>query len=142
MRLVIALAFFLTVTQAADASSAVAGHWKGQGHILANWTTKHELAVDLTVTTEGAVSGTVGDARIESGRVESGFVVKVLLQGPLLRDDGVVRKEFQFHLAPGATGLTGFGASDGDKSWPGASRASRLRSTKVQVTRLVLEPVR
>ena len=140
MRSLIAVAFFLVVAQAADSGSAVAGHWKGQGHIVANWTTQHELVVDLLVTPEGAVSGTVGDAQVVSSRVESAFVVKVSLQGPILRGDGVVRKEFQLHLTPSAAGLTGFGASDGNKSWPGASRASRLQGAKVQVTRLVLEP--
>jgi len=142
MRLVIALALFMTVSQAADSSSTVAGHWKGQGHILANWTTQHELAVDLLVTPEGVVSGTLGDAQIVSGRIGSGSVVMMRLQGQLLRSDGVVRKEFQLHLTPSAARLTGFGASDGNKSWPSASRASRQRSAKVQVTRLVLEPVR
>jgi hypothetical protein len=142
MKLVIAFALFLTLSQAADSISAVAGHWRGQGQIVNNWTTRHELAVDLLVTPEGVVSGTIGDAQIASGRVESGFVVKVRLQGPLLRDDGVVRKEFQLHLIPSTATLIGFGASDGNKSWPGASRASRLRTTKVQVTKLVLGPVR
>jgi hypothetical protein len=142
MKLAIAFALFLTVSQAADPISALAGHWKGQGKILANWTTRHELAVDLMVTPEGSVSGTIGDAQIASGRVESGQVVKVRLEGALLHDDGVVRKEYELRLTPSAQNLTGFGSSDGNKSWPGASRASRLQSTKVQVTKLVLERVR
>jgi hypothetical protein len=114
MKLVIAFALFLTVSQAADSISAVAGHWKGQGELV-NWTARHELAVDLLVTEEGAVSGTIGDAQIAWGRVERGHVVKVLLQGALLRDDSVVRKEFQLRLSPLAL-----------QTSPGSARATAI----------------
>ena len=128
----------------------IAGTWIGSAHILANWTSTTALQVRLNIADDGQVSGSIGDARISSGRVTttsnrakafdrySVFTVKLELQGPLLASDGITRGKFDLQLETSHEMLTGFGASNGNKSWPGASRSSRIRSAKIQVTGLEL----
>lgn len=99
-----------------DASELVVGHFIGQGHIVANWTSRADLPIDLRISPEGAVSGTIGDAEIAEGRitrnrwpstmfVHSDYTITASLRGPLLREDGVVRKEFRLHVNPDGSGL-------------------------------------
>ena len=129
--------------------ASLAGAWKGQGEILANWTTTNNLTVNIRIEQDGKVTGTIGDAEIISGRlsvkgitrvfIHSDYTIAASLRGPLLKADGIVRKDYNLHLSVEGANLLGFGASDGNDSWPGASRESRIRGAMIQVTRLVLE---
>jgi hypothetical protein len=128
----------------------LAGHWNGSGQIVVDWTTRRELPVNITISTGGVVRGTIGDAEITSARwvanrgprvlVHSDFSILADLRGALFREDGIVRNRFRLNVTLRGGRLIGYGSSEGNASWPGASRESRLRSGRIQITRLVLEP--
>jgi hypothetical protein len=128
----------------------LAGHWSGSGQIVVDWTTQREMPVNITISADGLVRGTIGDSEISSARlvanrglrvlVHSDFTILAELSGTLLRQDGIVRKRFRLNLTPRGGRLIGYGSSEGDASWPGASRDLRLRSSRIQITRLMLEP--
>jgi uncharacterized protein (DUF2147 family) len=138
------------LVEATPEFASLAGAWKGQGEILANWTTPKNLTVNIRIEQDGKVTGTIGNAEITSGRlsvnrgitrvfIHSDYTITASLGGPLLEADGIVRRDYNLRLSLQGANLLGFGASDGNDSWPGASRESRIRGAMIQVTRLVLE---
>jgi hypothetical protein len=150
-RMALCLAVSLTINEFGKAQTrkeadfgSIAGTWKGEGHILANWVSDNTLRVSLQITPDGSVSGSLGDARIKSGglsrrQADGSYLMSLSLEGPLIRADGIARSTYSLTLRLKDNGLVGYGASNGNKSWPGASRDSRIHGAKVQVTRLVLE---
>jgi hypothetical protein len=48
----------------------MAGTWTGEARIAVNWTTERTLRVRVTIQPDGAVTGTIGDATINDGRLE------------------------------------------------------------------------
>jgi len=52
---------------------------------------------------------------------------------------GLFEKEHRLRLSVNGVEFVGFGASEGDESWLGASRESRIRPAMIQLTRLLLE---
>jgi hypothetical protein len=114
------------------------GRWEGQGRIVNNWTSVQSLPVNLAILPDGTVAGQIGLASIAGGSFEEyskkkpPYVLTVNLAGALL-EDGVMRRSFRLSLRPEGERLTGFGASDGWKMFPGASRESMRRSMRLQV---------
>jgi hypothetical protein len=47
----------------------LAGRWTGNSQIVVQWATQKRLPLDLTIAPDGAVAGTVGDARLIDGRI-------------------------------------------------------------------------
>ena len=121
------------------------GRWQGQGRILSNWTSIQSLPVDLAILPDGTVRGQIGIAAVAGGSFEEyapkqkkpPYVLTVNLDGALL-EDGVIRRSFRLNLQPEGERLTGTGASDGSKPFPGASRESMRRAMKLQVTSISL----
>ena len=120
------------------------GRWQGQGRIVNNWTSVQSLSVSLAILPDGTVAGNIGLASIAGGTFQEyskkkkpPYVLTVNLGGALL-EDGVMRRSFQLSLKPEGERLTGFGASDGRKMLPGASRESMRRSMRLQVTSVSL----
>jgi hypothetical protein len=120
------------------------GRWQGQGRILNNWTSSQSLPVSLAILPDGTVTGHLGIAAVAGGSFEEfgqkkkpPFVLTVNLEGALL-EDGIIRRSFRLSLRPAGGRLTGFGASDGSKMFPGASRESMRRSMRLQVTSISL----
>ena len=131
---------------------ALTGHWNGRGRILANWTSQSDLEVDLSISADGTVHGSVGDAAVASGVISANrgfervfvhgdYTISLQLDGTLLAEDGIVRERFDLHVRRVAGELVAFGASSGNDSWPLANRASRIKGTKIQVARFTLHSV-
>jgi hypothetical protein len=100
--------------------------------------------VNLAILPDGTVAGQIGIAGIAGGSFEEyskknkpPYVLTVNLDGPLL-EDGVMRRTFRLSLRPEGARLTGFGASDGSKLVPGASREAMRRSMRLRVTSVSL----
>lgn len=53
------------------ATPAMVGHWKGDAEIFSNWTTARTLAVDIRISADDRVTGTIGDARLVDGKLVS-----------------------------------------------------------------------
>ena len=142
---------FAGSSNAAVPPNELVGRWRGSGHIVANWTSQHDLPVDVTIASDGSVTGSIGDAAIASGRfvenrglltsrfVHSDYSLVLELSGVILKGDGIVRKRYRLNVSFHDPVLAGFGASEGSKSWPGASRESMARSMMLQVRDLVLK---
>lgn len=149
MRL-LGLLFALAASQLyAGTVPELTGRWSGSARILANWTSTRSLNVDLVIGDDGSISGFIGDAQILGGNisknndlerifVHSGYTISVRLSGFLLADDQLTRERFELHVTPAGSELRAFGASEGNKSWPGASPASRIRGAKIQVPKFTL----
>lgn len=146
-----ALSVLLAQTSAPQWGESV-GHWRGTGHILANWTSQRDLPMDILINTDGRVTGSIGDAEIEAGSVSANsgwtrlwvhadYTIEARLRGPLISDDQISRRTYRLHLSRQGSRLVGFGASDGDKSWPAASKEARVQSAKIQITKAELNLV-
>lgn len=96
------LAFAPAHAQQTD--SAMVGAWSGRASFSVPFSAAHELAVNVTIAPDGAVSGTVGDAALVSARFGSGrgamgralrigreFVIEGGLSGSLVHGEVVQR---------------------------------------------------
>lgn len=100
----------LAVTLVACKKAAVAppasmvGHWGGTAEVAVNWCNVKELAVSLTISQDGTVTGKVGDAALKEGHIypnpgkpptgftlQTKFVVEANLDGPLVAAEGIKR---------------------------------------------------
>lgn len=85
-------------------SSDMTGTWAGDAQIFVNWTRQRSLPVRLTIAPGGAVVGTVGDATLRNGRLESNrnaleravhmktdWIVKGDLEGDVIKTESIRR---------------------------------------------------
>jgi hypothetical protein len=81
------------------------GTWKGSARCIVTWAEDHRLPIDLTITPEGSVSGTIGTARLvggylaknrgELGRslgIKTDYVVHASLDGVVIQGEPVTSK--------------------------------------------------
>ena len=146
----VALFWMSSVPGAWPVPAAVpAGHWTGSGRIVANWTSSPNLVFNLVISHDGAVSGRIEDAKIAAGHIiensstsrllnHAQYQIRVSLEGPILENDKISRKHFTIHVSLRESLLTGFGASEGNKSLPGMSSGSRRETALLQVTSVML----
>ena len=120
------------------------GVWQGQGRVVNGWTSIQRLPLSLTILEDGTVTGRIGIASVAGGsftqiakKKNSAYVLSVNLDGALT-EDGVIRRTFRLSLRPEGDRLSGSGASDGSKLFPGASRETMRRSMRLQVTSVSL----
>lgn len=87
------------------------GQWSGRGLIAVNWTTQRELTAQLTIASDGAVTGTVGDAQIVNGRLSSNrgalgramnvktdYIISGQLKGCIVASESVCRDSVKIPL--------------------------------------------
>ncbi|NOX38849.1 MAG: hypothetical protein GXO78_15060 [Calditrichaeota bacterium] len=110
----------------------LAGHWQGKGEIIVSWCQQDSLPFDLYIQADGTVSGRIGDAVIRDGALRwnrwwlrllgnPDYVIHVHLEGPLVKDEGIVRKELNVLIDHSNDVLTGGFHSSG-KKWGGRGR--------------------
>ena len=125
------------------------GHWRGQGRISNDWTSVQILPVDIGILPDGSIAGTIGHAEIAGGMYQEPkkrspkkpeFTLSVNLDGELL-GDGIMRSAFQLFLSSANGRLTGSGASEGGRIWPGSWRQTKRRSMRLQVRSVSLSRV-
>lgn len=105
---------------AQTASAAIIGHWQGLGEVVGAWPRARTLTVDLTITADDSVHGTIGDAVLVQGRLvvdrtsllmparwKSEFVAIAMLSGPVVRTENIWRTSVQLMLTPHGDVLEG-----------------------------------
>jgi hypothetical protein len=119
------------------------GHWKGEARIGVTFVRRPALEIDVVIHPDGAVTGTVGDARIASGRFEEhtwyeklfgnkGYVLRVKLAGDLIADEKIRRDGAFIILVDCSNGfITGAVNSSGTEGFPGAASYNKRRMAVV-----------
>ena len=90
---------------------AMAGSWSGEARIVVNWTTEKTLRVTLNVAPDGRVTGTIGDAVLRDGSLESNrtaigralhlatdWIVRGTLDGDVIKAEGIRRATVKIPL--------------------------------------------
>jgi len=85
---------------------AMAGSWTGDAQIAVSWTRRRTLSVHLNIQQDGSVTGTVGDATLQHGRLEANrgslgrvlhvktdWIVRAALSGNIINAEGICRDE-------------------------------------------------
>jgi hypothetical protein len=128
--LVLALSAAPAAAQRPD--SALLGSWEGQARITVDWTRQRELMVRVSISPDGSVAGTIGDAGLTGGRVFDNrgtlsralrvgpqWVIEGRLAGPLIRAENLQRESLRISVALKAGTLEGAletsGTEDGGK---------------------------
>jgi opacity protein-like surface antigen len=108
------------------------GKWKGETRIVVAWTKQRRLPVSIAIAADGTVTGSIGDAKLVSGRVQSDrndierafnlardFIVVGALQGPVIAAEGITRDRvyipFDFKVGQLVGGLSTSGTTFGGK---------------------------
>lgn len=82
----------------------LAGTWEGSGDIVVNWCSQDTLAFSLVITTDGDVSGKIGDAVITSAEIEKNtigendYLIIAKLKGALIECDGISRSTMRIGI--------------------------------------------
>ena len=92
------------VSVAQVAAPAMVGRWVGEAKITVAWTRQRVLPIDITVCPGDTVRGTVGDALLAAGRLETGevaagesawwvtdYVISANLDGAIIRAENIRR---------------------------------------------------
>jgi hypothetical protein len=125
-----------SATRPATSSLAapLAGHWTGSASVVVQWAQQKQLPIVLDIAPDGAVSGTVGDARLVDAKLASGrgdlgralnfardFRIHGRLEGDLIAAEKIRRDavDIVFDRATDGTlvgGLTSSGSEFGGKT--------------------------
>ena len=86
------------------AAPAMVGRWVGEAKITVSWTRQRVLPIDITICLGDTVRGTVGDALLAAGRLETGevaagraawwvtdYVISGNLDGAIIRAENIRR---------------------------------------------------
>jgi hypothetical protein len=86
-------------------TSAMAGQWEGNARIIVSWCQQTNLSVVLTISTNGSVTGTVGDATLVEGRLErnrgklgrklnlaTDYIIRGKLNGSIVGAENITRE--------------------------------------------------
>ncbi|MBI5631231.1 MAG: hypothetical protein HY921_10160 [Elusimicrobia bacterium] len=82
------------------------GSWKGSANIIVAWCKQKELPIEIEISLDGNVSGRIGEAVVENGRVSMNNrilvwlgnpknVISADLKGAVIGAEGIVRKSIQ-----------------------------------------------
>jgi len=89
----------------------MAGHWSGHGDIVVSWTRQKQIDVQLTISPDGSVQGTIGDAALIGGHltrnrgwlgraldIKTDYIITGRLQNCLIDGEGVCRDSVKIPL--------------------------------------------
>ena len=93
------------IQAATDATAdSLTGKWTGSGRIVVDWCKQSQLPVVITIQRDGTVTGKVGDATLQHGRLmpnrgwigrklnlATDYIVRGDLTGPIVAAEGVTR---------------------------------------------------
>ncbi len=104
----------------AQSTLELIGHWSGKGAIVADWCDQDSLAFDFSITTEGEISGTIGDAVITnssyiiaSTREDFKYELYLPLKGNIIECESVKRSRMTLLLNKDGEKLAGIFYSEG-----------------------------
>lgn len=126
--LLAAISCLFSCTASAPLPAELVGTWSGSTRVVVDWVEREELELELAIAGDGAVTGTVGDARLVRGRCErnrgdlgrglgikTDWIVRGGLEGELIADEGIRRKGVSIPLNLGEGRLEGGLHSSGSK---------------------------
>jgi len=129
---------------------ALVGGWTGEAVAVNNFVTQDPFGIHLTISADGRIQGTAGDAVIASGsitRVPHGiarlfihadYELALTLQGNLFERDGVHRTTLTIYAthsenqAGAGPEWQAFAATDGSKLYPGAAAKAMKNGMRIQ----------
>ena len=85
------------------------GQWSGKGRIIVSWCDQEFIGLDIVIHDDQQVTGTIGDAVINNGRVKKNnwvlrmlgnpeFIIAGNLIGPLIESENIHRKSIHYLL--------------------------------------------
>ena len=89
------------------------GNWIGHSHITVDWCEQDTLSFDLQITTDGDLTGNIGDAVIKSGSIEAvegqpnSYVIYAKLRGSLIECEAIKRTVIYINLSKKGDVATG-----------------------------------
>ena len=100
-----------TVHAGQPVTDEMAGRWSGHGDIVVNWTSQRQILVQLTISPDGGVEGTIGDATLIGGRfaqnrgwlgraldIKTDYIITGRLQNCVIAGEGVCRDSVKIPL--------------------------------------------
>ncbi len=122
---------FMHFTVAQTVDTHLIGHWQGSGKIIVTWCQQDTLPVDMTITPDGKVLGTIGDAQCE-GIIKTNarllrwlgnphYVIECQLSGALVAQEGIQRQSIKLLVDYQDGQLVGDFHSSGSK-WGGKEK--------------------
>lgn len=120
------------------------GRWQGTAEVAVNWTKARTVSVSIAITPDDRVTGMVGDATLldahllsnrgwvgKTLRLKTDYLIDGRLEGPIIRDEHLVRSEVMMPLDWTGGGFAGAittnGAKTGDAETMAFSAKVRLR---------------
>lgn len=90
------------------ATPATVGRWEGEAQIVVDWTRQRTLPVNIAIFADDKVVGTIGDAKLVSGRLlrnrgwvstvlqlKTDYIIEAYLDGAIIRAEAVERAQVQ-----------------------------------------------
>lgn len=82
------------------------GNWQGKGKIIVSWCEQDSLSFYLTITSDGKVSGKIGDAVIKNGQLKknslilrwlgnSEYIIEADLEGSIVEAENITRESIK-----------------------------------------------
>ena len=86
--------------------SGMTGNWQGKGKIIVSWCEQDSLSFYLTITSDGKVSGKIGDAVIKNGQLKknslilrwlgnSEYIIEADLEGSIVKTENITRESIK-----------------------------------------------
>lgn len=99
---VLLLAVPICAQKQAEIPAALVGHWRGEG--VVTWSKQRRMLYDLMIDAQGNVTGTIGDAQVQNGRLtrrtqlmrklgNKDYLMEAKLEGPLIAAESIQRKK-------------------------------------------------
>jgi hypothetical protein len=102
------------------AKPSVIGRWGGAADIVVNWTKQRTLPINIVISANDQVTGSVGDATLVKGRllrnrgavaralqIKTDYIIEAELDGPIVRAENVQREIVQMPFNERDGRLTG-----------------------------------
>lgn len=128
----IAAAVVLLASSGATAQVArpeMCGRWQGTADVAVNWTKARTVLVAIAITPDDRVTGTIGDASLLDAhllstrgwlgrtlRIKTDYLIDGRLEGPIIRDEHLVRSEVRMPLNWTGSEFTGAIGTNGTKT--------------------------
>jgi hypothetical protein len=147
-----ALVAALAMTSSAQvATPSVTGRWGGVADIVVNWTKQRTLPINIVISANDQVTGSLGDATLVKGRllrnrgrlaralqIKTDYIIEAELDGPIVRAENVQREMVQMPFNERDGRLVGSMNSSGNKIGNAASTVFAARFVLLRAPELIV----
>lgn len=133
------------------ATPSLIGRWGGVADIVVDWTKQRTLPVNVVISANDQVTGTIGDATLLRGRLlrnrgwlartlqmKTDYIIEGDLDGPIIGAENVQRDAVQIPFNWRDGRLVGSVNSTGNKIGPAASRIFTAKFTLIRMPDLII----